>query len=186
MPGPLPELFRQFANHEFFVSHAKFPDGSGQLLNLAAKIFLFETLGGFESTKKSNLDKLTAAASKADEDLYRNAAKRIFQVLDEMAEIFTFADHLLGSEGPIPVYYWLVRNSELDNRWLIRDFLADFTNWLISSKLGMVTDSELVSDIANYESALRSVNDKSSHENRYAILAKWFEKWNAGWRPSMA
>lgn len=186
MPGPLPELFRQFANHEFFVSHAKFPDGSGQLLNLAAKIFLFETTNGFESTKKGNLDRLTAAASRTDDDSYHSAAKRIFQTLDEMAEIFTFADPLLSSEGPIPVYYWLVRNAELENRWMIRDFLADFSNWLNASKIGLYADAELGADAGVYEVALRSVNDKSSHEKRYDVLIKWFAKWNEGWRPKLA
>lgn len=187
MPGPMPELFRQVANHEFFVSHAKFPDGSGQMLNLAAKIFLFETHGGLDNTKKTNLDRLTSAAARTDTELYHNAAKEVFRVLDEMAEIFVFSDKLLNTEGSIPVYYWLVRNSFSEDRWLIRDFLNDFSDWLLTANsLGLNVTPELANDLAAYETALRSVNDKSSHEKRYEILIKWFRHWIAGFRPTVS
>lgn len=180
MPGPLPELFRQVATHEFFVSHAKFPDGAGQILNLAAKIFLFETHGGFDNTKKGNLDRLTTQASKQDEVIFQNATKRVLQVLDDMAEIFIFGDYLLSTEGPIPVYYWLVRNLENDMRWTVRDFLVEFSYRLMESKLGLDLSQDLSIDLLSYEAALRSVNDKSSHETRYGILVKWFHFWSAG------
>lgn len=183
MPGPLPELFRQVANHEFFVSHAKFPDGAGQILNLAAKIFLFETQKAFDNTKKVNLDRLTKSASKQEDAIFLDAAKRVFQVLDDMAEIFVFGDQLLTTEGPIPVYYWLVRNASRETLWSIRDFLVEFSNWLMKSRLGMELPADLSNDLQSYEAALRSVNDKASHEIRYAILVKWFQQWSTGLTP---
>ena len=179
MPGPLPELFRQVANHEFFVFHSKFPDGAGQILNLAAKIFLFETSDGLDNTKKANLDRLTTNAPKQNEIIFQTASKRVIQVLDDMAEIFVFGDQLLSTEGPIPVYYWLVRNLESDMRWGVRDFLIEFSSKLMESKLGMDLSQDLLTDLQAYDAALRSVNDKSSHESRYAILLKWFRIWSA-------
>lgn len=182
MPGPLPELFRLIAEHDFFKSNSKFPNGAGQVLNLAAKIFLFETKNGFESTMKADLDRLTVAASKSNDFKYQEVSDRIFRTLDEMAEMFLYEDTLLSSEGPIPVYYWLIRNSSSETIWSIRDFLQDFNGWLQVYKAGLDLPIDLRTDLNSYDYELRSVNHKSSHEKRFEILLHWFEKWNKGWR----
>ena len=64
-------------------------------------------------------------------------------------------------------------------RWGVRDFLIEFSSKLMESKLGMDLSQDLLTDLQAYDAALRSVNDKSSHESRYAILLKWFRIWSA-------
>ncbi len=181
MPGPLPELFRTIGDHVFFTTNCKFPRGAGQTLNLAAKIFLFEINQEIDGTQKSDLDKLTVFASENVIPL-NEITERIFRVLDEMAEIFVYEDFLLSSEGPIPVYYWLIRNNNNDTKWSIRDYLEDFQNWRESYKLGLELPSDLSMDLYVYESGLRSVNHKASHKSRYEILQKWFINWCDGYR----
>lgn len=183
MPGPLPELFRQTSKHSFFENHTKFPDNSGQKLNLAAKLFLFEANGDFENTKKANLDSFTKDSLKGNATEYSQLATGVCKVLDEMSEIFTYKDPLLSSEGPIPVYYWIIKNNNSDAKWLFRDFLEDFSNWLLLNKIKGLSSEELEIELNEYDAALRSVNDKSSHQRRFQILDKWFSNWLSGWRP---
>lgn len=183
MPGPLPELFRQTSKHSFFENNTKFPDNSGQKLNLAAKLFLFEANGDFENTKKANLDSFTKDSSEGNVTEYSQLATGVCKVLDEMSEIFTYKDPLLSSEGPIPVYYWIIKNNNSDAKWLFRDFLEDFSNWLLLNKIKGLSSEELEIELNEYDAALRSVNDKSSHQRRFQILDKWFSNWLNGWRP---
>jgi Protein of unknown function DUF262 len=180
MPGPIPEIVRQICSHYFFTSNSKFPIGSGQDLNLAAKILMLEKLGEFDNTKKENLDKFTSAASNADNTSFSSTIDQVLKNLDSMTEVFLFEDNLLANEGPIPVYYWLVRSLPGDQHWNIRDFLATFAGWLKTPEKASHFPPELVLDLEIYATALRSVNDKSSHEKRYALLKRWFDKWSDG------
>jgi len=180
MPGPIPELVRQICGHPFFISNSRFPTGSGQDLNLAAKILMFEQLGELDNTKKENLDRFTSTASNAGDVSLSATVDRVLKNLDSMSEVFLFEDDLLGSEGPIPVYYWLIRSLPGDQHWEIRDFLAAFSSWLKTPDKVAALPPELVLDLESYAIALRSVNDKVSHEKRFSLLRSWFERWSNG------
>lgn len=180
MPGPVPELVRQICSHALFTSNSRFSTGSGQDLNLAAKILMFEQLRALESTKKDNLDRFTSTSSPENDTELLETIKIVLQNLDRMTEIFFFEDDLLGSEGPIPVYYWFIRNLDLEHDWEVRDFLETFTGWLKAKDKTVILPSELVLDLDTYSTAMRSVNDKSSHEKRFELLRKWFEIWRLG------
>lgn len=180
MIGPIPELVRQISSHSFFKSNSKFPTGSGQDLNLAAKILMFERLGHLENTKKKNLDKFTSSSIDTQNIELSTTVDKVLKNLDNMSEIFLFEDDLLGTEGPIPIYYWLIRNTPGYEHWNIRDFLATFSKWLKIQEKSIILPHDLVSDLDSYTTALRSVNDKVSHEKRYFLLNKWFENWSTG------
>jgi len=176
MAGPVPQLIRQISDHTFFADNSKFPTGSGQDLNLAAKLLMFEHVGNFENTKKDYLDKFASSAS-ISVDALPLCVGTTLKNLDKMSEVFLFEDPLLRSEGPIPVYYWLIKNIEASELWHVRNFLSQFSTCLkMPNKLAGLP-SELSSDLELYTSALRSVNDKVSHETRYLLLKKWFGNW---------
>ncbi len=177
MAGPVPDLVRQICNHDFFTSNSKFPKGSGQDLNLAAKILMFEQLGRIENTKKENLDQFTSTSSSDNDITLTETLKSVLQNLDRMTDIFFFEDDLLRSEGPIPVYYWFIRSLNSEQHWEARDFIETFTGWVKSKDKSSIYPDDLSSDLETYSTALRSVNDKSSHEKRFELLSKWFAIW---------
>ena len=175
MSSPVSQMVRTVSAHRFFTSNVKFSTNKGQDLNCAAKIFMFEALDGLQETKKSSLDKFVLDSG-IEHKKAENALPILLETLDDLAELFQFHDPLLGSEGPIPVYYWLARNANEAHAPYIRDFLEDFQT-IISSDDD--TKSKVISaaDVLAYKTASRSINDKSSHETRYNILASAFKKW---------
>lgn len=180
MPGPIPEVIRQVSNHPFFTENAKFPTGSGQDLNLAAKILMFEQSDSIDNTKKDSLDKFASATRLTSHEDLNQTFERVLKTLDAMSEIFVFEDALLTSEGPLPVYYWFIRNLQTSEHWQARDFLETFSHWLKLPDKSSKLAPELVFDLDAYASALRSVNDKLSHQARYDLLNKWFTLWANG------
>lgn len=182
MSGAIPELLRAIANHQFFKSNLRVASLRGQHLNLAAKILLFEASGGPTHTKKNHLDNFSLEHAKSTPETLMHTLAQVVSTLDLMAEVFKYKDPLLGSEGPIPVYYWLVRNAESEKVREVRDFLEYFLQGLAYSKEDY--DGEFIfdevmfsSDMETYERMLRSVNDKRSNEIRYSILDSWFRLW---------
>jgi hypothetical protein len=178
MPGPIPELLRSISAHEFFTSNSKFRTGSGQDLNLAAKILMFEHNGCIDATMKENLDRFTENTPNDAKSINKSYIE-VMKNLDLMSEIFIFEDELLISEGPIPSYYWLIREAETEELWGIRDFINIFSKLLKfpypSSRVEL--DENLVNDLIKYKDELRSVNHKTSHQNRFEILKKWLSIW---------
>jgi hypothetical protein len=174
--SPISEIIRKIGSHNFFTSNIRFNTNKGQNLNSAAKIIMFE-VSGIQETKKSNLDKFVNQYTKNDR-LIDSAIPKIFETLDLMNETFQFKDHLLNSEGSLPVYYWLTRNSSTDAIPYIRDFLEYFQA-LTKSSTPPVSKNLPITNTqwSQYKIASRSINDKSSHESRYEILKTCFNKW---------
>jgi hypothetical protein len=170
--GEFSTIVRNIRDHEFFTSNVRFNTARGQDLNCAAKIFIFEITGEFQETKKSNLDRFVRDNNYSQEHVEASVG-RIFWTLEQMSEIFQFRDVLLQSEGPIPVYYWLFRNTEQKNLPYIRDFLAFFKRELASDRGSFLHLGEQEA----YRLASRSVNDKFSHYARYSILLEVFHRW---------
>lgn len=175
MSSPVSQMVRTVSAHRFFTSNVKFSTNKGQDLNCAAKIFMFEALGGLQETKKVTLDRFVLNSG-IEHKKAENALPILLETLDDMAELFQFHDPLLASEGQIPVYYWLSRNANEAHAPYIRDFLEDF-HTAINSDSDVASKYVGLADVLSYKTASRSVNDKSSHETRYTILAASFKKW---------
>lgn len=173
--SPISKMVRLIGEHRFFTSNVKFNTNKGQDLNCAAKLFMFEAFEGVQETKKATLDRFAFDAGIE----HKNAEKALpilLETLDNLAELFQFRDPLLNSEGPIPIYYWLARNSDELHTPYIRDFLEEFL-----SIIGTGTEPKsrllTIPEWTAYKAASRSINDRSSHETRYKILEKSFKRW---------
>jgi len=173
--SPISEMIRRIGNHPFFSSTVRFDVNKGQNLNSAAKMLMFE-VSGIQETKKVNLDKFVLHHADGSKNA-EAAVSIVFEALEVMYETFQFKDYLLSSEGSIPVYYWLTRNSSEDEITYIRDFLEDFQEAVKVAAPGSRSRFVSVHSLNSYRSASRSINDRSSHELRYAILRASFEKW---------
>lgn len=175
--SPISERIRVIREHDFFVKCIKFNKNKGQDLNLAAKILMFE-FSGIQETKKINLDKFTNQEIQ-DYSILESSVSKVINTLDLMSEMFWFEDPLLNTEGPIPVYYWLTKNSADDELPYIRDFIEEFHNFVKLKDYPEKTIRFLsFVDWSLYKSASRSINDRSSHELRYKILRNSFTDWN--------
>jgi hypothetical protein len=177
MSGPAPELFRQLAKHDVFTENITFAIKRGQDLNAAAKILYFEYSGTPKETKKSNLDQLVTFAADDAKSL-ELAARKVVDVLDSMNEIFLPKDKLLGSAGVFPVYYWFVRSRVVNEFPFIREFLVRFEEERKKNRELAADDgqSEADQELLQYDGLNRSTDDVRSHEGRFNILTKRFEK----------
>lgn len=179
MAGPAPKVIRRIAQHEFFITNVCFSVKRGADLNAASKALMFEFDGKLMETKKRNLDEFVRFRAREKSDQLELAARRVIDVLEEMAMVFLPKDRLLSSAGIFPVYYWLIR--DLDKRRLsaLREFLVRFEEartdnrrWLSENPQDRHIDQELV----QFESYSRSPNDAASYEGRYRILRERFLK----------
>ncbi|WP_036109963.1 MULTISPECIES: DUF262 domain-containing protein [Luteibacter] len=173
--SPISEMIRRIGNHPFFSTAVRFDTNKGQNLNSAAKLLMFE-VSGLQETKKVNLDRFVQQ-HEGQSSSVEAAVPIVFETLELMAETFQFRDHILQSEGPVPVYYWLTRNASEDEIPYIRDFLDEFQEIIKaphSRKRGSLVSLE---SWTAYKAASRSVNDKTSHELRYKVLRASFDKW---------
>lgn len=87
MTGPVPDVIRTVAKHNFFIENIKFSIKRAGDYNTAAKIVLFEHEGRPASTKKRDLD-LFAGSKSVDHSKLELAARRAIDTLDIMEEVF--------------------------------------------------------------------------------------------------
>ena len=178
MTGPAPELFRQIAKHDVFKENIAFTVKRGQDLNAAAKILYFEYAGVPRETKKSSLDQLVELAAN-DKTGMELAARKVIDVLDNMAEIFLPGDKLLSSAGVFPVYYWFLRSRSGEDYPYIREFLVRFEEERRSNRELAATSpesNEVNQELLRYDGLNRSTDNIRSHEGRFQILTKRFVK----------
>jgi hypothetical protein len=176
MMGESPKLIKTLSQHPFFQL-VKFNKNRAQDQNAAAKILLIEFLGGFTGTAKGNLDDLVGLAVKSDTDLQgiQAAWEKASEVLSKMCNVFVERDPLLSSQGSIPVYYWLVRNTGVENLRNLRQFLLQFEEVRKRVRASDVNNTQKsIQSYYIYNTQLRSVDNKGSLEIRYSILSSQF------------
>ena len=170
--GKLTKLVRSLREIDFFVSNIRFSTQKGQDLNCAMKLMMFELSGGPVETKKAFMDQF--AKDFANDRRVVAAHERVAETLELMAQSFKFRDGLLRSEGQVPVYFWLFRNSSKRSAGYLRQFLEEFQDALRDSRsASWITRPQKQEFIA----ASRSVNDRGSHVLRFEILSQSFKKW---------
>lgn len=178
MSGPAPALFREIAKHELFTENVSFAVKRGQDLNAAAKILYFEFAGTPKETKKSSLDQFVRASTDDRKGL-ELAARKVVDILDSMSEIFLPKDKLLSSAGVFPVYYWFVRGQKGEEFPLVREFLVRFEDTRRKNReLATLSpeSSDIDQELLRYDTLNRSTDDIRSHEGRFEILNKRFDK----------
>ncbi len=183
MLGIVPELIRKLAQHVFYQTRIRFQTRRGQALNSAAKMLLIEYGNKLTDTKKISLDNLVVEGrKKQNRQALKDAFSKVFQILDIMAGIFIKKDPLLRSQGPIPLYYWLVRSEPGRNKKMIREFLVHFEQARAQNRDLLRIDfdiseegftqrlKEIDQTLALYDLYDRSTNDQQSLEGRSSIL----------------
>ncbi|HEV7643507.1 MAG TPA: DUF262 domain-containing protein [Pyrinomonadaceae bacterium] len=175
MPGPIPDLIRAITRHPFFLHNISFETKRMQEFNTVAKILLIESRERFVDTKARNLDGFVKDNAKAKPSDFRQIKATVFETLDLMAKTFREDDPLLGTEGPVPLYYWYFRN-EPDTAQYIRPFLKDFVKE-IKENLSVSQDNpkEADGELTSYYTMSRTTNDQASLSGRYDILRKRFD-----------
>src|SRR5260370_30176608 len=173
MRGIVPELVRRIAGHKFFREFVSFKTGRGEDQQVATKLLLVEFRGDLVDTKKAQLDRLVDEGAKAEASggEFERAAARVLKVLDSMTDVFIPADPLLSSQGPLVVYYWMIR--QLGPRPDIREFLLSFERERQANRnraKDPAGGGPIDSDYFRYDALNRSINDVGSLQCRARIL----------------
>jgi hypothetical protein len=176
MDGVVPDIIRDLVGHSFFILNIRFNTLRMSDHNAAAKLLLLEYRDKFVDTSANSLDSLVAEGIGSNEAPFRKAEQQVIKVLDNMSKVFKKRDPLLSSAGPIPVYYWFVKNNAANKRF-IRDFLDEFVlsvkeNQIIVSRDPNAGDPEL----SHYYTMMRTTNEGRSIDARYKILENRFTK----------
>lgn len=180
MSGPAPGVIREIAKHEFFTDYIKFKTDRGQDHNTAAKILLFEYEDDLHETKKKRLDRFVDEAATQSKSRLELASRRVLENLDRMIEIFLPRDRMLSSAGILPVYYWFIREHDMDYMTGFREFLVDFEAKRLENRKQVKLHGEKAAisrDLLDYDRFNRSTNDQVSHAGRYDILNLRYHTW---------
>lgn len=175
MPGPVPGLIRKIVAHTFFSSRISFNIRRMAEYNAAAKIVLIEFRDKFVDTKAGNLDRFVKENIETPPNEFEPTMKIIVAVLDEMSLHFRERDPLLSTTGPIPLYYWFVRNRQRHlNRF--RPFIEEFSKEIkLNLEISRDRPDDADPELSSYYTMGRTTNDQSSLSKRYEILEKRFQ-----------
>lgn len=174
MLGVVPKLISEIADHKFFRSRIRFTTKRKQEYNAAAKILLIEFRGKFVDTKRTHLDRFVQEGLKSQATTFDRAADRVKDVLKNMVSVFTPRDPLLGSQGPITLYYWFVKNHP-EEVSLIREFLVGFDKERKENRVRVESGKKADDELQRYDLLSRSINDQGSLTQRYSILEGRFQ-----------
>ena len=180
MPGIVPILTRELAEHPFFTLRVKFKDDRYQHREAATKLLLVEYRGKLVSTKKADLDKFAEKVTLevgAATGPYRKTAALVSKTLDTVAKVFEDRDPLLGRQGVVPIYYWLLRQHDKRYTRSSRAFLAQFEE---ARKENDRRVRERIPDIDEellaFSNVRRSHNDQGAMMRMYDILKQRFRE----------
>lgn len=172
MPGPIPRLIRKLVAHQFFKSSISFNTRRMAEYNAAAKVLLIEYRGKFVDTKAPNLDRFVKENKETHIREFTQAQKTIMSVLDDMTAQFQDKDPLLGTTGPIPLYYWFFKNTSR-HKQSIRTFLEDFVPQVKRNLEILREDPDRADpELTSYYTMGRTTNDQASLTGRLEILQR--------------
>lgn len=179
MHGVGPSLVREISKDDFLSTYVGFSKKRGEDQQVATKFLLVEFRGDLVDTKKKQLDKLfeEAARAEASDGEFDRAKSRVIDNLAEMRSVFIPGDPLLRSQGPLVVYYWLIRSigSQPGLRKFLLDFEADRKSNREKAK-SHNTSNQIDQDLLQYDALNRSINDVGSLQGRYRILLNRYLK----------
>jgi hypothetical protein len=176
--GPVADMIRVVANHDFFQESVSFNTLRLGDQNAAGKLLLFEYLGYPTSTKKKDLDQFVNDVQ-PNQEAIEAAGLKCISHLDLMYQAFGRRDSVLRSAGQLPAYYWLVRLVPREVHKYVRDFLYLFDRRRAANRLLQTENrlDEVDPTLARYDVLNRNTNDAGSHRARISILLSSFETW---------
>ena len=176
--GPVPQMIRTLAQHEFFQESIRFGVSRAGDLNAAAKVLFFEYNQRVMPTKKTDLDRF--AREKGATERLELAGRRVIDTLNTLQEVFIPRDTLLSNAGIFPVYYWFVRGIDEQFHRGIREFLIWFEEARKKNRdrqKGRSGELDLDQKFSRFDTLNRSTNDLTSHSGRVEILDDYFVIW---------
>lgn len=176
--GPVPDVIRTLATHEFFEENIAFGVSRAGDLNAAAKVLLFEYENKPTGTKKIDLDKF--AREKVSSERLELASRRVIDNLGYMAEVFIPRDPLLSSAGLFPVYYWFIKGISTELHPRMREYLVWFESERKRNRdrqKGRSGALDLDTQLSRFDTLNRSTNDLQSHVGRVQILDLYLQNW---------
>jgi hypothetical protein len=180
MLGIVPPLIRRLAGDKFFKTRIAFETGRLQDQNAAAKVLLLEFRGQFVDTKKAQLDGFVQEFIQegiGTGKTFKSTTRSCRRVLKDMTQVFIERDTLLRSQGPLTIYYWLVKKHAARKK-KIRQFLVDFEFRRRDNRRRASTQPPtgiIDGELLTFDFMSRSPNDQASCMRRYAILESRFE-----------
>ena len=175
--GPVADMIRVVASHDFFRESVSFDTLRLGDLNAAGKLLMFEYLGYPTSTKKKDLDQFVN--DHPNQEDIEAAGLKCNSHLDLMYQAFSRRDSVLRSAGQLPVYYWIVRLVPREVHKYVRDFLYIFDRRRAENRKLQTQNrlDEVDPTLARYDVLNRNTNDAGSHRARISILLNSFETW---------
>lgn len=166
MIGFLNDKIEEVINeNRFFRDKLAFKNNRNAYNDIMAKLILLEMNNGFLNMDKKTLDKLYNEF-RCDNKEINKIIDSVEQNLYKMNKIFRDKDPLLKVKSSIPVYYWLIRNIDI-NKSLLRNLLAEFDQMRKNSNdIGIV-------EYNKYQQ--KGTDKKISMEYRYEFLIKWLD-----------
>jgi hypothetical protein len=135
-----------------------------------------ETVGGFASVKKRDLDRFVESAKSKTKEHFQAQHERAIATLNQMTRVFITGDALLRRQAQIAVYYWLVRTHQEHQTNKIRNFLQDFE--LARSRARATANARAAGQdlppadttLLEYTRKVRSPDDKATQEFLFTTL----------------
>lgn len=176
MGGQVPILIRRISEHRFFTDKIAFNVSRKQDQNAAAKLLLLEYRGALVDTKKVNLDRFVGEALKAESTGISDAANRVIEVLDRVADLFLDRDPALRLATGLPVYYWYFRQNEVSAETV--QSIRMFEDARKENKRIAISPNQIELDegLQIFDYFNRSPDDATSHERRYQVLYRWLQR----------
>ena len=180
MPGPLPKLIRDLSVHEFFRTHATFPNNRGQDLNLAAKFLLMKHKDGFANLKKTDLDRFVLNNEATSPTTFGMVFEVASENLNRMNQVFFLKDPLLRPQAQLPVYYWLVKTRTDGECERLRAFLVEFEQARLEARevsrarAAGETDEQPDLELMEYNAAVRTPDDRTKQQFMFEVLIRRF------------
>lgn len=179
MKGVVPKIIAKIAKHKFFSECVRFSTKRGEDKAVAAKLLLLEFRGKIVDTKKRQIDRLVDEGLLAESPGFEEAMSRVEATLDDMYEIFVERDPLLSSQGPVTVYYQVVRN--YGSRDGLREALLNFNKLREVNKKTVSEGQPGDQNLSNFDMMARNTNDSGSIRLRTAILLLYMKNVIGPW-----
>lgn len=173
MKGLVPKLIARIAKHNFFSKSVKFSTRRGEDKAVAAKLLLLEFRGTYVDTKKTQIDRLVDEGVAAESPGFDEAANRVLATLDKMVTVFVEKDPLLSSQGPVTVYYQVVRRIGAVNG--LREALIRFNKMRDENKKRVAEGIAGDHNLSNFDMMARNTNDAGSIKLRTSILLSYLK-----------
>lgn len=171
--GPLPEVIRSIARHNFFTKHLPFPNSRYRHYDLATKFLFLEQRNALVDTKKVYLDRFVANAPNSQS--LSAIRKQTQKTLSLMSKVFTERDPLLKSIGSVVLYYFLFRTAFKED-WhqeLSRQALNNFEQRRSENRrIAQTNLPDADYDLLEFDRYIQAPNDAYALRIRFSILLK--------------